>query len=132
VINVADGSVNDVNHPAARGSFISIYATGQGQVQNPPADGSPASAANSTTPVLPTVFVGVTGCTGGVDDSGCTKENFEHIPFSGLSLQYPGVWQINVQIPMIVPPGQQLLLVEMPGSQASYDPAQFKTAIYVK
>ena len=38
VIN-QDGTVNDATHPAKRGEYISIYATGQGLVSSPPADG---------------------------------------------------------------------------------------------
>ena len=38
VIN-QDGTVNDATHPAKRGDYISIYATGQGLVSSPPADG---------------------------------------------------------------------------------------------
>jgi len=39
VVNAADGTVNSPANPAAAGSYISIYATGQGFVQGAPADG---------------------------------------------------------------------------------------------
>ena len=52
VINLKDGTVNSPTNPVARGDYISIYATGQGMVPNPPADGNtPADlTATSYTP----------------------------------------------------------------------------------
>jgi uncharacterized protein (TIGR03437 family) len=99
VINIKDGTVNSPTNPVARGDYISIYATGQGMVSNPPADGDVPRELTST-PSLPRVFIGscfVTDCrpsTGEVYPA-------QPVQFSGLSPQYPGVWQINVYIPQI-------------------------------
>jgi uncharacterized protein (TIGR03437 family) len=50
-----------------------------------------------------------------VDDSSCTQETgVENVQFSGLSPQFPGVWQINVRIPKSTGPGAQVpLFIQM-------------------
>jgi uncharacterized protein (TIGR03437 family) len=99
-----DGSVtlNDTSAPASRGSIIVIWATGQGYIPNAPPDGSVPSGALST-PALPRVIIGsqftdsVTLLPGDPTDG-------QFVKYSGLS-GFPGLWQINVQIPMSVVPG---------------------------
>jgi uncharacterized protein (TIGR03437 family) len=100
VIN-QDGSINSSTHPAARGEIISIYATGQGFIPGAPNDGELASGPLST-PDMPRVFIGACW----VDD--CPKQPNEKIPdggyvtFSGTA--FPGLWQVNVQIPQATDP----------------------------
>lgn len=54
-----DGSVNSASNPAAAGSTIVLYLTGEGQTLPPGADGKIASAASFPAPVLPvTVMIG--------------------------------------------------------------------------
>jgi uncharacterized protein (TIGR03437 family) len=44
-----------------------------------------------------------------VDDANCTHETgVDTVQFSGLSPQFPGVWQINVRIPKSTGPGAQI------------------------
>ena len=67
--------------------------------------------------------------------TGETQVNPTWVQFSGLSPNYPGVWQINVQIPTAIPPsattGTQIAIV-MQGL-ASYDAnSGFTTIFYVK
>ncbi|HLI85686.1 MAG TPA: hypothetical protein VKV17_17355 [Bryobacteraceae bacterium] len=99
-----DNSVNSATNRAARGSIIQIFATGAGFVPGAPPDGVPASSPIST-PGIPQVIVG--SCL--VDDTACTMETGEHVTYSGLDT-YPGVWQINVKIPMNTAPGSQVPL----------------------
>jgi uncharacterized protein (TIGR03437 family) len=57
--------------------------------------------------VVPKVFINA--CY--VDDSACTHETgVDTVQFSGLSPQFPGVWQINVRIPKNTGPGAQVPL----------------------
>jgi uncharacterized protein (TIGR03437 family) len=100
-----DGTVNSPTSPAAAGSYISIYATGQGFVQGAPADGDIPRGGLVNTSVVPRVFINA--CY--VDDSACTHETgVDTVQFSGLSPQFPGVWQINVRIPKNTGPGAQV------------------------
>ena len=57
VVNDADGTVNGPNNPAAAGSYISIYATGQGFVQGAPADGDIPRGGLVSTSTLPKVWI---------------------------------------------------------------------------
>jgi uncharacterized protein (TIGR03437 family) len=106
VVNYVDGTVNSPTNPAAAGSYISIYATGQGLVQGaPPPDGDIPRGGLVNTSVVPRVFINA--CY--VDDSACTHETgVDTVQFSGLSPQFPGVWQINVRIPKNTGPGAQV------------------------
>jgi uncharacterized protein (TIGR03437 family) len=48
-----DGTFNSAENPAARGSIVSFWATGQGQTSPPSIDGQQPQAATFPTPVLP-------------------------------------------------------------------------------
>jgi len=100
-----DNTPNSPSNPAPRGSVIQIFATGAGYIPGAPADGTPPSGPVST-PVTPQVIIGA--CL--VDDMACTMESGGHIKYSGLSA-YPGVWQLNVQIPMNTAPASQVPLL---------------------
>jgi len=132
VINLKDGTVNSPTNPAARGDYISIYATGQGMVPNPPADGDVPRDLTSTS-YVPRVLIG----TCFVDS--CAPLQGETVPpdpvqFSGLSPQFPGLWQINVRIPMATDPSAAAALLVSVNSIASNDirATGFNTVIYVK
>ncbi|SPF46449.1 conserved exported hypothetical protein [Candidatus Sulfopaludibacter sp. SbA4] len=128
VIN-QDNSINTTTNAAARGSVITIYATGQGYLPNAPPDGS-APPSLVQTPSKPTVFLNACD----VDDSACTQESGEHIMFSGLSPQFPGVWQINVKIPQNTGIGPQIIIAVIVNSVSSFDAATagWSTTIAVK
>jgi uncharacterized protein (TIGR03437 family) len=104
VIN-QDGTVNDATHPAARGDVISIYATGQGFLQGHPADGD-----NPPSPISTDSSVNLRVLVGGCFLDSCVVQPTEKVLFpnflgySGTS-GYPGLWQINVQIPQTTVPG---------------------------
>jgi uncharacterized protein (TIGR03437 family) len=85
------------SRPARIGEYISIYATGLGDVSNRPAPGaaSPASPL-ATTLTTPTVTVGGVPAT---------------VSFSGLAPGYVGLYQINVQVPSGAPTGPNVPIV---------------------
>ena len=131
VVNAADGTVNGPNNPAAAGSYISIYATGQGFVQGAPPDGDIPRSGLVQTSTLPKVFINA--CY--VDDASCTGETgVENVQFSGLSPQFPGVWQINVRIPKNTGGGTQVPLVVVMNNYTSQtgQSAGYDTTIAVK
>ena len=68
-----------------------------------------------------------------VDETACTQETGEHVQYSGLST-FPGVWQVNVQIPMNTAPGGQVnLALGMNGLfNANVDTDGFTMTIAVK
>jgi uncharacterized protein (TIGR03437 family) len=98
-------TVNGPSNPATRGSVISLFGTGQGQVSPAVADGAGAPAS----PLAATVAVPTS------DAKTCLTQQpsvcvaigstFGNIQFSGLAPNYVGLWQLNVQIPMDAPTG---------------------------
>jgi len=84
VVNTAcDNTVNGTAHPVNPGSIIQLYLTGQGLISGAPPDGQGPTGTVSTGSV-PVVYIG---------------ESQGTVQFSGLAPGYPGLWQINVQIP---------------------------------
>ena len=123
-----DNTVNGPTNAAARGSIISIYATGQGFVPNAPADGDVAQGIVST-PTAPNVLIG----TCFVDQ--CPDEPAgDRITYSGLAPGLVGVWQVNVRIPMATAPGSQVPVVLRLNSINSVEVTQtgYITTIAVK
>jgi uncharacterized protein (TIGR03437 family) len=97
-----DGTVNSQNNPVARGQIISIYATGEGVLAGGPPDGALPTGLVST-PAKPEVLIG----TCYVDECQTLPGDQpagQRVQFSGLSPSYPGVWQINVYVPMVTAP----------------------------
>jgi uncharacterized protein (TIGR03437 family) len=79
-----DGSLNSASNPAARGSVISLYATGQG---------------SSTTNIVVTI-------------DGYTAP----LLYAGAAPGFPGLMQINAQIPSgFLPPGIQAVVLSVGG-----------------
>jgi uncharacterized protein (TIGR03437 family) len=74
-------------HPAKVGDTIIIYATGLGTVDSALADGDiPQKLTNTLT--VPTILIGGMSA---------------HVSFSGLSPQFVGVNQLNVEVPNVAP-----------------------------
>jgi uncharacterized protein (TIGR03437 family) len=94
-----DQSVNGANNPAATGSYISIYATGEGQTNPAGIDGLLVADAN-TQPVAQ-VSVSI----GGIDAP---------IQFRGSTL-FDGFLQINVQVPVGVASGTVPVILTIGG-----------------
>ena len=136
-INYADGTVNSPTHPAARGTYVELFGTGQGFIAGAP--GSPGSGLPDGTPTplsplfysadTPRVFLG----SDFLDCAGCLQGNGV-IQFSGLAPGLLGVWQINIQIPPNVSVSQPaVLFVELDSEfSAALNLTGFNTVIYVK
>jgi uncharacterized protein (TIGR03437 family) len=104
----SDGTANGPANPAARGSVITLWLTGAGYIPGLPPDGT-APGAPIPTPVQPKVFLN------GLSVPGA------NIQYSGVSPQFPGLWQLNVQIPDNVPPGNNIsVLVTMNDYPSNY------------
>jgi uncharacterized protein (TIGR03437 family) len=103
----ADGRPNSSANPAAKGSIITIYATGEGQTSPPGVDGKLA-VPPYTVPVLP-VSVTIDGIPAEVDYKG------------GAPGEVAGVMQINARIPAAAHSGSVpvVLAVGNASSQAS-------------
>ena len=85
------------SRPAKIGEYISIYATGLGDITNRPATGGPSPASPlSSTLATPTVTIG------GVSGT---------VIFSGLAPGFVGLYQINVQVPPGAPTGPSVPMV---------------------
>lgn len=81
-----DNTVNSADNPAAQGTVIQLFGTGQGLVQGAPPDGS-ASTGLTQTSTLPLIIMGA------------GKVAPANIQYSGLAPGEVGVWQVNVLIP---------------------------------
>jgi uncharacterized protein (TIGR03437 family) len=81
-----DNTLNSLSNPAAQGTIIQLFGTGEGFLQGGPPDGTPATGPVKTSAV-PQIIMG----TGVVPP--------ENIKYSGLAPSLVGVWQINVLIP---------------------------------
>ncbi|HUB31886.1 MAG TPA: hypothetical protein VMA31_02620 [Bryobacteraceae bacterium] len=94
-----DGSANSASNPAAAGSTITLYGTGQGQVSPAVSDGVPAPGPGLAATVAVPTSNGQTCLT--VQPSMCVAigSGFGTVQQSGLAPGYVGLWQINVTIP---------------------------------
>jgi uncharacterized protein (TIGR03437 family) len=131
VINQDGVTINSATSPAKRGDVISIYATGQGFLANAPADGDIPRNGLVQTTSAPRVLIG--DFTDNIALTPNDPPDRSFVKFSGLSPSIPGIWQINVQIPFGVAPGQQPLLIQA-NSVASIDASVtgYRTVIYVQ
>jgi uncharacterized protein (TIGR03437 family) len=123
-----DGNVNSASDPAVRGDWVSLYMTGEGLVPGGPADGQPATGAISAQYPITVYINGID-----VNDPAYQEQNIQHILYSGVSA-FPGMWQINLQIPKTVVPtnGAVWFDVQVNNALNWYVDAPFYTYIYVK
>jgi uncharacterized protein (TIGR03437 family) len=105
-----DYSVNSADNPAARGSYVMIYATGQGATAPAGSDGLVALAASAGQPPLP-----VTVQVGGQSETASYAGNAP-----GL---VAGALQVNALVPTTVTPGNSVPIVVTVGTVASPAPA---------
>jgi uncharacterized protein (TIGR03437 family) len=96
-ITHANGTVVSTSSPAARGETVVIYLTGLGAVTPPVTDGAPPTKLTSSNSVQAVYF-------------GATAVDASALLFQGLSPQYPGLYQINVTIPLGVEPSAAVSL----------------------
>jgi uncharacterized protein (TIGR03437 family) len=92
-----DGSLNSASNPAAKGSIVLFYASGLGAV-------SPALAEGMVPPDSPlSSVVGEVGAfIGGVPAA---------VQFAGLAPGFPGLYQLNIQVPATAPSGAADLVI---------------------
>ncbi|HUP05332.1 MAG TPA: hypothetical protein VMU19_15145 [Bryobacteraceae bacterium] len=135
IVNFSDGSMNSAAHPALRGSWVEIFGTGEGFVPGAPPDGTAASGPVSTS-ARPVVYIGGVS----VDDAYFAETNpdgspVNHIYYSGLAPGLVGVWQIDVKIPMLASPGNQVPIAVFANSLSSlpsYNFTQYITTIAIQ
>jgi uncharacterized protein (TIGR03437 family) len=99
-----DGVLNSADHPAARGSVITLYATGEGQTDPAGVDGKPATSPFPK-PLLP-VSLRVAGLP-------------VEILFAGSAPGFAGLLQINARLPGAFSPSGTLAVVLRVGSASS-------------
>ena len=102
-----DGTVNGPENPAARGSIVSVYATGEGQTVPPGTDGRIAEASNVRQPLLPV--------------SASIGEQNAEVTYAGSAVgQVSGLLQVNMRVPLSVPPdGAAPVRISIGGSSQS-------------
>jgi trimeric autotransporter adhesin len=105
ILNTSDGSVNSAAKPAARGDWVSIFATGAGATTPASVDGFVASAP------LPAPIAQVSVTMGGLP----CQLNFEGAAPGLVS----GVLQINAQVPAGLSPGSSVPVQVRIGSVTS-------------
>lgn len=116
-----DGTINSSANPALRSHYVSLYLTGQGPVQNAPADGMPASGlAPASLPVR--VLINSTP----VPDADVQ---------TSLVNWFPGVLQINAKVPDSAQPltaNSVVVLINDTPSNIGPNGVRLQTTIYVK
>jgi uncharacterized protein (TIGR03437 family) len=114
-----DSQLNNSSNPALRGSVITLYGTGQGQVSPAVPDGFPAPSQ----PLANTVTVPTSDAKTCVNSqpSMCVAigNSFGTVQFSGLAPGFVGLWQINVIIPQDVTPGNVNVRVLINGTPSN-------------
>jgi uncharacterized protein (TIGR03437 family) len=98
-----DGSANSAANPAARGTIVTLYATGEGQ-RNPPGVTGALPGANDA-PVLP-VSLTVGGATA-------------NLTYAASAPGFIGMMQIDLTVPQSAPTGASILLVLTVGAAQS-------------
>jgi uncharacterized protein (TIGR03437 family) len=99
-----DSTPNQAANPAAVGSYISVYLTGQGMVDAPVSAGMPAPS-NSISHTLASTTATIDG-------------TIAPVSFSGLAPGYAGLTQVNLQVPNLQA-GNHLLVVTIGGWQSN-------------
>ncbi len=136
-VNLTDGQINGPLHPVKRGDYVSIYLTGQGLVANPPADGDVPKNGLVPTQGAVRVFIG-TDYTDqivlvGSEQRSIPNVDSNFIQYSGLSPNYPGLWQINLRIPQVTAPGGPAVILVYINSIPSNDitATGYRTVLYI-
>lgn len=102
----ADGGVNGPGHRASRGSYISIFGTGQGGIDPPLATGELARGGADLSYFVENTVARI----GGIEAV---------VLFAGMAPNFTGLFQINVLIPSGVTSGDAVLLELEVGGRAA-------------
>jgi uncharacterized protein (TIGR03437 family) len=101
-----DGTVNSASNPATAGSYVFVYATGEGQTNPAGADGKP-NGAPAPVPVAQPVTATIGGINAYVQYAG------------GVPGLVAGVLQVNVLVPQGVASGGSIPVVLTVGGQSA-------------
>ena len=101
----ADNSLNTPDRPAAAGSFMQVYLTGQGAV-------NPSVPSTFAAPSSPLSYVAAT-TTATIDGTPAS------VSFAGLAPGFVGLCQVNIDIPTGLPPGQHSMVIAIGGVQSN-------------
>jgi uncharacterized protein (TIGR03437 family) len=103
-----DGSVNGAGNPAARGSYIQIYGTGEGQTNPGGVDGQIAyqSLADLPRPVAPFSLT-IGGVSATYSYAGTAPQSFD------------GFFQVNALVPAKLSPGNQPVILKVGGASSA-------------
>ena len=99
VILNQDSSTNSPANPAARGSVVTLFGTGQGPVSPAVADGEAAPTSPLATTVAVPTSDGATCLISQPSLCVAIGSTFGEILYSGLAPGFVGLWQLNVRIP---------------------------------
>jgi uncharacterized protein (TIGR03437 family) len=105
VIN-QDNTINSASNPAAVGSTVTLYGTGQGPVSPAVQDGAAAGTAPNLSYTVAVPTSNANTCLNS-QPSMCVAigSNFGNVQYSGMAPGFVGLWQINVTIPQGTPSG---------------------------
>ena len=92
-----DGLLNHPSRPAPRGTFVSIFGTGQGPVEPPLATGELAGGGDRLSVALEPARVRIGGATAPVT-------------FTGMAPGFAGLFQVNALVPVNAPAGEAVSL----------------------
>jgi uncharacterized protein (TIGR03437 family) len=108
-----DGSINSALHPAPKGSYISIYGSGFGALTPPLTAGAvPPSSPLSNVSGTVTAYIGGQPAT---------------VQYAGAGPGYPGLYQVNLQVPSTILSGTRLVQVYVNGQ-----PTQLGTTVQIQ
>ena len=99
-----DFNLNSPQRPAARGSYLQVFAAGLGEV-------APAVTTGAAAPLSP--LSSAAGVTASINGQPAT------VGFAGLAPGFAGLYQINVQVPPAMAPDAAASLVVTAAGQSS-------------
>jgi uncharacterized protein (TIGR03437 family) len=109
ILNAADYSVNGPAKPAAKGSYVLVYVTGEG-VTSPSATTGLVTVAQAAPPYTPGPLLTVVPWING---------QIAYFNFAGEAPGFvSGVMQVNVQIPANAPSGDVPIMVSVGGNNS--------------
>jgi uncharacterized protein (TIGR03437 family) len=102
VTEALNGQLNSTSNPAHAGDFLVLYCTGLGSVQSQTGQPGPAVGSQAPTTTLYYTTATVTATIGGVSTP---------VLFSGLTPTFAGLYQVNIQVPAGITPGNAVPVV---------------------
>jgi uncharacterized protein (TIGR03437 family) len=93
-----NGTLNSEANPAPKGSVVTLYGSGQGEVSPAVPDGEGAPLAPAHTTATPTSDSAIC-LTQAQSVCVAVGSSFGEVMFSGLAPGFVGLWQLNVKIP---------------------------------